>query len=445
MKILHVSLGLPPFRTGGLNRYCADLMDEQVKQGDTVALLCPGNFTFYGKTRLQKVRNKKFDIYKIINPLPVALVNGVSDPKRYMLPCSNPEIYKIFLAHERPDIIHVHSIQGIHKEFFEAAREMRFKIVFTTHDYYPICLRCILLYRDGSLCCGPDGKKCSQCNYGQGLSRVQEWMMQSRLYENIKYSFIVKKLRGRIVKSKMLKETQVQQEEKMLDVSQRIEGEYASLLAYYQKILSCFDVIHCNSEIANLVYKQFVAPNKCKIFGITHANIYVKPHRQQLDRLRLGYVGGLNRYKGLNILLKATEILDRQNVDYQLLLYGADFSEYTAQNPHVFNGGIYTCIDEDKVWNSFDVLVVPSQCRETYGFVVLEALAHSVAVVCSDLVGAKMLLNREDIFRHDSPDDLARCLLQKHSIQSLKEKDFRMDRHAKQLKCYIYQEKDVLK
>ena len=38
MRILHLSLGLPPFRTGGLNRYCADLMQQQVEDGQDVLL-----------------------------------------------------------------------------------------------------------------------------------------------------------------------------------------------------------------------------------------------------------------------------------------------------------------------------------------------------------------------------------------------------------------------
>lgn len=53
MKILHVSQGIPPFRVGGLNRYCIDLMEEQVKQGNEAAILYPGSYSF-GKTRIKK-------------------------------------------------------------------------------------------------------------------------------------------------------------------------------------------------------------------------------------------------------------------------------------------------------------------------------------------------------------------------------------------------------
>ena len=42
MKILHYSLGFPPYRTGGLTKYCIDLMLTQNEQGFETALLWPG-------------------------------------------------------------------------------------------------------------------------------------------------------------------------------------------------------------------------------------------------------------------------------------------------------------------------------------------------------------------------------------------------------------------
>ena len=45
MKILHYALGFPPYRTGGLTKYCIDLMLTQVEQGHEVALLWPGQIT----------------------------------------------------------------------------------------------------------------------------------------------------------------------------------------------------------------------------------------------------------------------------------------------------------------------------------------------------------------------------------------------------------------
>ena len=90
MKILHVSLGLPPFRTGGLNRYCLDLMREQKVQGENVALLYPGEFALGGNTKIKQTANIEFQVFRIVNPLPLALTSGISDPIRYMKPCKNP-------------------------------------------------------------------------------------------------------------------------------------------------------------------------------------------------------------------------------------------------------------------------------------------------------------------------------------------------------------------
>ena len=42
MDILHYSLGLPPFRRGGMTQYCLDLIAGQVKEGHNVTLLWPG-------------------------------------------------------------------------------------------------------------------------------------------------------------------------------------------------------------------------------------------------------------------------------------------------------------------------------------------------------------------------------------------------------------------
>ena len=42
MRILHYSLGFPPYRRGGLTKYCLDLMAAQEMQGNVVAMCWPG-------------------------------------------------------------------------------------------------------------------------------------------------------------------------------------------------------------------------------------------------------------------------------------------------------------------------------------------------------------------------------------------------------------------
>lgn len=55
MKILHYALGFPPYRSGGLTKYCIDLLLAQKEAGHDVAMMWPGAFSFSGHfVRLKK-------------------------------------------------------------------------------------------------------------------------------------------------------------------------------------------------------------------------------------------------------------------------------------------------------------------------------------------------------------------------------------------------------
>ena len=60
MRILHYSLGLPPYRTGGMTKFCIDLILRQKEAGETVALLWPGKIPVLSK----KIKIRKADVYK---------------------------------------------------------------------------------------------------------------------------------------------------------------------------------------------------------------------------------------------------------------------------------------------------------------------------------------------------------------------------------------------
>lgn len=75
-------------------------------------------------------------------------------------------------------------------------------------------------------------------------------------------------------------------------------------------------------------------------------------------------------------------------------------------------------------------MVVPSKWKETFGFIVLEAMANQTKVYVSDNVGAKDLLSDDAIFR--SMESL------KNSIENTKDFDEKycvktIDEHIKEL------------
>ncbi|HEU9427160.1 TPA: glycosyltransferase, partial [Streptococcus pneumoniae] len=136
MKILHYTLGFQPQRTGGLVKYAEDLMLEQIAQGYQVAALYPGRIKFFSKKiEIIKETSRQFECYELLNSLPMALFGGISDPTAFLTPCDK-NVYRTFLEKVQPDIIHIHSFMGLHKEFLEIAKSLNIRVVFTSHDYY---------------------------------------------------------------------------------------------------------------------------------------------------------------------------------------------------------------------------------------------------------------------------------------------------------------------
>ena len=99
MRILHYSLGFPPYRTGGLTKFSMDLMKQQELDGNEVSLLWPGKISFAGnKTRIKKHASVEgISSYEIINPLPVSYDEGISDCHAFMV-SGTEKSYEDFLS-----------------------------------------------------------------------------------------------------------------------------------------------------------------------------------------------------------------------------------------------------------------------------------------------------------------------------------------------------------
>ncbi len=138
-KILHYMFGVPPVRAGGMVRYASDLMVQQRRTGDQVYLLLPGALPM-DTGKKTKIYRRKADYlgipaYVIYNPLPVAVCNGILDTAAYTAPC-NGNAFSRFLQKLQPDIVHIHTFMGLHREFLAEARRFNIPVIFTSHDYF---------------------------------------------------------------------------------------------------------------------------------------------------------------------------------------------------------------------------------------------------------------------------------------------------------------------
>ena len=388
MKILHYALGFPPYRSGGLTKLCVDLMVQQAKEDHTVAMLWPGQMGFVNQeVAIKKHKNVSLSgqvvlSFEIINPLPVPFDEGIADIAAFTKN-AEAEAYGRLLDNFQPDVIHVHTLMGLHKSFLEAAKDKKIRLVFTAHDFYPICPK-VTMFRHGTVCdnvqnCG----NCGICN-ATALSLNKIRILQSPLYRTLKDSAIVKKLRKHH-RDGYLSEVAINDSVDTVGTA----DDYKKLRNYYYSLLKLMDMIHYNSSVTKKVYESvFNLPNSCVVV-ITHSDI--KDNRKvkdySNDRLRIRYLGPQSGAKGYQLLKSALDKL--WNVQQEFFL-DVHF-EPMEPAPYIRSHGRYSYA-ELKKFDETDVLVAPSIWYETFGFTVLEALSYGVPVIISGNVGAKDIL-----------------------------------------------------
>lgn len=389
MKILHYALGFPPYRSGGLTKLCVDLMVQQAKEEHTVAMLWPGQMRVVSqKVAIKKHENVKLsgqDIlsFEVINPLPVSFDEGVADIAAFTKNVG-AEAYRRLLDNFQPDVIHVHTLMGIHKSFLEAAKNKKIRLVFTAHDFFPICPK-VTMFRHGAVCdCVQTCENCGICN-ATALSLNKIRILQSPVYRELKDSSIVKKLRKQH-RDGYLSEATADDTADPVGTA----DDYKKLRNYYYSLLKLMDMVHYNSSVTKKVYESvFDLPNSC-IVVITHSDI--KDNRKvkdySSDCLHIRYLGPQSGAKGYQLLKSALDKLWDMQQNFFLDVHFEPMESALYIKSHER----YSYAELEKIFDETDVLVAPSILYETFGFTVLEALSYGVPVIISGNVGAKDIL-----------------------------------------------------
>lgn len=405
MKILHYALGFYPYRTGGMTKYVMDVTKEQVRLGNQVGLLWPGQMRIFSKKAIITTRKEIEGVcsYELINPLPVPLLEGIEDVASYIQKC-DASPYKEFLIRENFDVIHIHTFMGLHKEFLEVAKELGIPTIYTTHDYYGLCPKVNLLHGEKVCSEGMKSGNCQECNRGS-LSAKKIYILQSPIYRIVKDSSLVKKLR---VKYKNLRKSEesvtvnVEHRDMQLqDIENDIgqddkkhirEPKYRELEIYYEDCFQFIGKIHYNSNLAKEVFQSLGITNKSQVIPISHAQMKDHRIRKAYDEnkpLALLYLGPIATYKGYYYMKKILdEIYQSESKNFRLHLY----QNVEQVEPYMSIHEPYHYEEIDKVFEGIDLLLVPSMWKETFGFIVGEGLSHGVPVMVSDMVGAKDIL-----------------------------------------------------
>ena len=392
MSILHYSLGFPPYRTGGMTKFCMDLMLQQAREGHSVSLLWPGEiFPGCSRTYIRThSRRQGIESYEVLNPTPVPYDEGITDTDLFIREGSE-KTYCSFLQRLSPDIIHIHTLMGLHKSLLVAAKKQGIRLVFSAHDFFPICPK-VTMFRNGGVCrTVTNCKQCAECNL-TALSTKKVILLQSRVYEFLKDTPLVKQMRKQhrdaylseaVVKSSVFSELT------------RTAEDYQNLRGFYQGLLEMMDVIHYNSSVTMNVYEAFLRLDGIKKvqIPITHADINDFRYEKVFENeLRISFLGSASAAKGYFLLKKALDMLwqdpanGRRDFCLNVFFQPEDIPAYMKTHDRYH----YNQLGE--ILKKTDILVAPSILYETFGYTVLEAMSYGVPVIVSDHVGAKDII-----------------------------------------------------
>ena len=352
MKVLHYALGFPPYRSGGLTKFCVDLMVQQAREGHSVAMLWPGQMGFVNKKvaikkqKSEKLKEQNIQSFEIVNPLPVSFDEGIADIATFTKN-EGKEVYDEFLDKFQPDVIHVHTLMGLHKSFLETAKNKKIRLVFTAHDFFPICPK-VTIFRHGAICDSVQTcEECGKCNV-TALSEKKIKLLQSPIYRKLKDSLLIKKLRKQH-RDGYLSETAE---------SVGTVNDYMNLRNYYYSLLKLMDMIHYNSSVTKKVYESVFKLPINRIVSITHSDI--KDHRKlrnySNDKIRIRYLGPQGGGKGFFLLKAALDELWSKQQNFCLDVHFTP----TKISPYIKIHDRYSYTELEKIFDETDVMVAVS-------------------------------------------------------------------------------------
>lgn len=154
-------------------------------------------------------------------------------------------------------------------------------------------------------------------------------------------------------------------------------------LTHYPEVLEYAKVIIAPSRFA---------ANKAGLEKIEIAKpgiiAYPKISRPPRLPVKLGYFGGIYPAKGVYKLIDLVNALPRDKIQLHLFGYGASrFNSlkvrFKSLAPNITCHGSYRHSQLPQLFETIDVIVVPSQMEETFSFIAHEALSAGIPVIAS--------------------------------------------------------------
>lgn len=262
--------------------------------------------------------------------------------ERYDNPAFNERFEQIIEMFE-PDIAHVHCVQNIGATFLASLERANVPIAITIHDCWWICERQFMINSSGRYCNQTkiDPVVCDHCTTSPRATRRRRELLTEML-------------------------------------------DKASLYLFPSKF-------HMDLHIANGLPAEKCVVNKNGV-KFPDPGYAKKPITDPDVAVRFGFVGGPGPAKGAPLILRAFEDLKETNYEFvvvdALQNIGKTWQswDWTIPGKLRFHPA-YTAESMDEFFSTIDVLLFPTQWKESFGLAVREALARDIWVIATDAGG----------------------------------------------------------
>lgn len=287
----------------------------------------------------------------------------------------------------RPDVVHVQHLYLHSLGYLDLLAARRIPVVYTLHEYLPLCLRAgQLLHASGGLCDGPDLDACTEC------------------------------ARSLTFLPRLDPDGPDRPVEPEPDLRTAVHLRTEDVRRAFRKV----DLFVAPSRFLRDRYVEngFVAPERIvhSDYGFDTSGYRAVPHRPA-DELRVGFFGTIGEWKGVHVLVEAFDHLPETGVSCKIFGDLAFLPEYVARlrerrrSLAVRFLGRFENARVPEVLSELDVLVVPSLWYENSPLTIHEAFLAGVPVLCSDRGGMAELVEHGVSglhFRLGDARDLAR-------------------------------------
>lgn len=175
-------------------------------------------------------------------------------------------------------------------------------------------------------------------------------------------------------------------------------------------------------------------------------DVYVVPNGMKIEEYEISkkssdypikymFSGRIDPEKGLDIAINAFGILVKKDpdFDFQFNVYGDGDKEYTDHCSRIISKcgldkQVKLCgrsANIDRQYKSHDCLLMPTIMRESFGLVIIEAMAYYMTVIASNHYGpAEIISDKVDglLFEPGNPKDLAEKIRQVHNAPEMRDR-----------------------